>query len=108
MENSHVVVKKRGSFFRAPLMYVFMFLGSPIGRYVGMNVDFSTARQAGLYVGVFSVMFMSLGAALGYILSRGIDSIFTKRSGRIISKWAIGVIGFFIYFILLDIVRYRR
>lgn len=88
-------------FYKTHLMYVFMVLGMTIGRSIGTKMNATTPEKAGMYVFILSIVFFFLGGSLGYVISSGIDSIAARKTGRIVCKWIAGIVGFFIYCILL-------
>ncbi|MGE0827360.1 MAG: hypothetical protein AB7P18_35210 [Candidatus Binatia bacterium] len=96
---------KRQAFSKTPLTYVFMVYGITIGRYLGMGVGLTTPEQAGLYVTVSSILFAFLGGVVGYVISVGIDSTVGSPTGRVVSKWIAGIVGFLIYSIVLATVK---
>lgn len=96
---------KRQAFSRTPLTYVFVVYGITIGRYLGIGMGPTTPEQAGLYVAVSSIVFALLGGVVGYVISLGIDSTVGSLTGRLVSKWIAGIVGFLIYCIVLAIVK---
>lgn len=89
------------SFFKTPLMYVFIIFGAPIGRKVGLSLDPSTPAQVGAYVAMSVIICDIFAAFTGYFISIGIDALLNQKFSRILLKLFAGVIGFLIYCVIL-------
>ncbi len=66
-----IVSKKSPSFGKTPMTYIFMVFGLTIGRYVGMDINATSAGQAAMYVGILSIVFAFYGGCIGYLISSG-------------------------------------
>jgi hypothetical protein len=84
--------KKIFSFFRMPLVYLFIICGSTIGHYLRMGI-------------AIDIVVSSIGAGIGYGITVGIDSFAKTKALRIALKWIIGVVGFVIYCLILTEVK---
>lgn len=88
--------KKKPSFFKTPLVFVFMIFGSTIGGYLGTGMITAAPGQAGIFifvVSVFSIGVAFWGGSIGYVISSGIDSIVEKKTARVIIKWIAGIVA---------------
>jgi hypothetical protein len=93
------------SFWKIPLVWIFMIFGSTIGRYVGMMINSNSPASAGMSVAISSIGGAIAGAAAGYFLSNGIDSSTQQGKKRVTAKIVAGLVGFFIYCIVLSAVQ---
>jgi len=83
------------SFFKAPLMYLFLLIGFTVGGKTGEAMGDGD-------VSIWMPLGAAIGAGLGYGISVGIDGMFPGKGFRIVVKCIVGIAGWLLYAMALN------